>query len=131
MKASIAGRVRNTNLTKGKALLPMFEAVMNAFQAGEETGSGNHRIDIIAERQGDLDDDKSGKIESFSITDTGIGFTDANYDSFQYRRFALQGIPRRQGTWPVSVAKSLWTCRDREPLPRGRCARPGETQLYI
>jgi hypothetical protein len=54
MKASIAGRVRNTNLAKAKALLPMFEAVMNAYQAKEEVGSGSHRIDVIAERQGDL-----------------------------------------------------------------------------
>lgn len=82
MKASIAGRVRNTNLPKAKTLLPMFEAVINGFQGIEEFGAGNHRIDIIAERQGDLDDAKSGKIESFAISDTGIGFTDANYDSF-------------------------------------------------
>ena len=82
MKASIAGRVRNTNLPKAKALLPVFEAVINAFQAIEETGSGKHRIDIFAERQGDLDDGKSGKIETFAISDTGIGFTDASPNSF-------------------------------------------------
>ena len=38
MKASIAGRIRNTNLPKTKALLPLFEAVINAFQAIEEAG---------------------------------------------------------------------------------------------
>ena len=37
MKASIAGRLRNTVLPKSKHLLPVFEEVMNAFQAIEAT----------------------------------------------------------------------------------------------
>jgi hypothetical protein len=84
MKASIAGRVSHTNLPKAKALLPIFEAVVNAFQAIEEpgTGPGPHEIQVVAERQGNLDEGKPGPIESFVVTDTGVGFTDANYDSF-------------------------------------------------
>ncbi|MDC4207162.1 MAG: ATP-binding protein (plasmid) [Candidatus Manganitrophus sp.] len=83
MKASVSGRVRHTNLPKTKTMLPVFEAVMNAFQAVEERGGIGHRITIHAERQLTLDSDKSAPIESFIITDTGIGFTDENYDSFQ------------------------------------------------
>lgn len=83
MKASIAGRIRNTNLPKAKALLPVFEAVMNAFQAIEEAGGRSHAIRILAERQGSLDEGKPGPIEAFTVTDTGIGFTDANFDSFE------------------------------------------------
>lgn len=56
---------------------------MNAFQAVEEAGGKGHRIAIRAERQGNLDDDKPGPIEAFIVTDTGVGFTDTNYDSFQ------------------------------------------------
>jgi hypothetical protein len=82
MKASIHGRVTHTNLPKGKALLPLFEAVVNAQQAIEEAGGGNHSIRIVAERQGNLDDDKPGPIEAFTIADTGIGFTAANFESF-------------------------------------------------
>jgi hypothetical protein len=82
MKASIAGRIQNTHLPKAKALLPLFEAVMNSFQAIEEAGIGNHSLTITAERQGNLDDGKPGPIESFIVTDTGIGFTNDNYDSF-------------------------------------------------
>src|SRR5258708_18162648 len=84
MKASIAGRVSHTNLPKAKALLPVFEAVVNAFQAIEEpdAGPGRHEIWIVAERQGNLDDGKPGPIESFVVRDTGVGFTDANYHSF-------------------------------------------------
>ncbi len=54
MKASIHGRVNHTNLPKAKALLPMFEAVVNAHQAIEEAGGKNHSIRIHAERQGSL-----------------------------------------------------------------------------
>ena len=59
MKGSTVGRIRNTNLPKAKALLPLFEAVMNAFQAIEEAGGNDHNIHIIAERQGELGDGKS------------------------------------------------------------------------
>jgi hypothetical protein len=82
MRASIHGRVSHTNLPKVKALLPLFEAVVNAHQAIEEAGDGNHSIGIVAERQGNLDDDKPGPIEAFTITDTGIGYTAANFESF-------------------------------------------------
>jgi hypothetical protein len=82
MRASIHGRVSATNLPKGKALLPLFEAVVNAHQAIEEAGGRNHSIRIVAERQGNLDDDKPGPIDAFTITDTGIGFTAANFESF-------------------------------------------------
>ena len=82
MKASVTGRIRNTHLPKAKALLPLFEAVVNAFQAIEECGGTGHRIDIRAERQQSLVNDKLTPIDGFTVTDTGVGFTDANYDSF-------------------------------------------------
>ena len=83
MKASIAGRIRNTNLPKAKALLPLFEAIINAFQAIEEAGGKGHYIRITTERQGNLDDGKPGPVEAFTIKDSGIGFTDSNFDSFE------------------------------------------------
>jgi len=83
VRASIAGRVRNTHLPKTKSLLPLFEAVMNAFQAIDEAGGGRHYIHIKAERRGNLDDGKPGQIEAFSVADSGIGFTDENFDSFE------------------------------------------------
>src|SRR5258708_36002966 len=52
MKASIAGRVSHTNLPKAKALLPVFEAVVNAFQAiGATATGGSHFRDGAAGRQ--------------------------------------------------------------------------------
>lgn len=83
MKASVAGRVRNTLLPRTKPLLPVFEAVINAFQAIEETGKKNgHVIRIHATRQRTLEESKHAPFDAFSISDTGIGFTDGNYDSF-------------------------------------------------
>jgi hypothetical protein len=83
MKASVAGCVRNTVLARTKSLLPVFEAVINSFQAIEEAGSRNgHSIHLRAIRERTLDESRPVAIEAFSISDTGIGFTDANYDSF-------------------------------------------------
>lgn len=83
MKASVAGRVRNTLLPRTKPLLPVFEAVINAFQAVEETGRANgHMIRIDATRQRTLDDFRHAPFDAFSVSDTGVGFTDGNYESF-------------------------------------------------
>jgi hypothetical protein len=83
MKASVAGRVRNTVLSRTKPLLPVFEAVINSFQAIEEAGAGNgHAIHIRATRELTLDNSRSAAFEAFSVSDTGIGFMDANYESF-------------------------------------------------
>jgi N-6 DNA Methylase len=111
MKASIAGRVSHTNLPKAKALLPVFEAVVNAFQAIEEpdAGSGRHEIQVVAERQGNLDDGKPGPIESFVVTDTGVGFTDANYDSFNTVDSLYKAPRGGKGARPLPVAQT--SCR--------------------
>jgi hypothetical protein len=83
MKASVAGRVRNTVLSRTKPLLPVFEAVINSFHAIDEAASKNgHAIHIRASREGTLDDSRPAAFESFCVSDTGIGFTDNNYESF-------------------------------------------------
>jgi hypothetical protein len=83
MKASVAGRVRNTVLSGTKPLLPVFEAVINSFHAIEEAASKNgHAIHIRATRERTLDDSRPAAFEAFSVSDTGIGFTDTNYESF-------------------------------------------------
>ncbi len=82
MKATIRGRVRNTNLPKTKPLMPLFEAVINAFQSIGEAGGSGHSISIKVDRAQSLFPDKLNPITGFSVTDTGVGFTDANYDSF-------------------------------------------------
>jgi hypothetical protein len=103
MKASISGRIRNTHLPKPKALLPIFEAVMNAFQAIEEAGGKGHYIRITVERRGTLDDGKPGPIEAFTIVDSGIGFTDDNFDSFE-----TVDSPYKAGRGGKGLGRFLW-----------------------
>jgi len=84
LKSNLRGQVRQTKLPESKPLLPLFEAVMNAFQAIQETRSIiAHRVTIDIERAVDLDlGEKRPPITGFGVSDTGVGFNDANFDSF-------------------------------------------------
>lgn len=83
LKINLRGQVRQTVLPKWKPLLPVFEAVMNAFQATQDASKKkSHKIIIDIERDADLGVDNQAPIRSFKITDTGVGFNDDNYDSF-------------------------------------------------
>ena len=84
MKASVIGRIRNTNLPRAKALQPLFEAVVNSFHAIEEIPDHpSPVIRIEATRERLLDKDELGKFESFTVIDNGSGFNEANYESFE------------------------------------------------
>ena len=92
MRIDIAGKVREKKLASNKALLPLFEAVVNSIHAIEELNSATPGyIEIEAERlsQESLGNDSSNQefekkqpIIAFKITDNGIGFNPANWDSF-------------------------------------------------
>ena len=79
------GRIRNFNLPKDKALVPLFEAIVNSLQAIEDKGSGRDgRITVTVNRLEVLggDDLPEGGISGFTITDNGIGFDGPNFESF-------------------------------------------------
>ncbi len=88
MKLNLLGRLRNTRLSHANALLPLFEAVVNSIHAIAEAGRTEFgRIDVFIERESSAQMEISGTspskpVRSFTIADNGIGFTDANYDSF-------------------------------------------------
>jgi len=94
MDSELQGRLRNTQLPYHAALMPLFEAVVNSIQSIEERclSSGEkfsqHCVDVrvLRERQDDLPLGSGRKPENpivaFEITDTGIGFTDDNWNSF-------------------------------------------------
>lgn len=85
----IAGQLNSMHLADSKALWPLFEAVVNAIQAVEDSPNKDcGQITIYAEREPRVEsllDQKETleRFESFTITDNGIGFNDAHYRSFQ------------------------------------------------
>lgn len=89
MKVNLVGRVNNIKLNKTKVLLPVFEAVVNSFEAIEDYNAGSSGyINIKAERdtsQTQIADSEHSEfpISDFIVEDNGIGFNDSNYDSFQ------------------------------------------------
>lgn len=87
MLTDVIGRVRNISLAASKPLLPLYEAIVNSIQAIEDADVDGGRIDItVCRDQNHLlanVDKSSGEIESFSVKDNGIGFTEPNYDAFQ------------------------------------------------
>jgi len=76
--------VRQTTLHKWKGLIPLFEAVMNSFQAIREGGHapGNGFIKIEVEREGVLLSTKTAPIAAFRITDNGVGLNKRHFNSF-------------------------------------------------
>lgn len=94
MDSELQGRLRNTQLPYYAALIPLFEAVVNSIQSIEERceNSGEkfsrHRVDVrvLREKQGSLTIGSGRKPENpiiaFEVTDTGIGFTSDNWNSF-------------------------------------------------
>lgn len=87
MKIDIAGRIRNTKLAYRNTLQPLFEAVVNSINSLEDRGYvRNGDIQIFLDRgpqfQIDEKDRYQEAVVNFSITDNGIGFNKANFESF-------------------------------------------------
>lgn len=92
MQIDIAGKVREKKLASNKALLPLFEAIVNSIHAIEELDSLTPGfIEIEAERlpqtklsdeNGDKLSERKNPIVSFKVVDNGIGFTTENWESF-------------------------------------------------
>ncbi|HKQ38529.1 MAG TPA: ATP-binding protein [Verrucomicrobiae bacterium] len=97
LQTNLAGRLRNTPLPLSNALMPLFEAVVNSIHAIEEAGqsTSDGKIDVaILRKQGQEEmqfeefkkrggPDALQDIIGFIVTDTGIGFTDENFESFK------------------------------------------------
>ncbi len=85
MKLDLRGKLRNTQLPRSKALFPMFEAVVNSFQAIEDAGEAvpSPSIEISVLRDSVLPGiERPGEVNGFTVTDNGVGFTEPNIDAF-------------------------------------------------
>ena len=94
IETNLRGRLRNTTLPKSSGLLPLFEAVVNSIHALEEAEAQPDQglIRVVIERGPSLLDTDadgavrgrpaSGDVIGFKVIDNGIGFTEANFESF-------------------------------------------------
>lgn len=89
LKTNLQGRLRNTTLPKSHALLPLFEAVINAIHAIEDKGNilDDGKIEIkvnrVPQKSLDLASKSLAPIVEFEISDNGCGFDDLNFISFE------------------------------------------------
>lgn len=89
LHTNLQGRLRNTNLPKTHGLLPVFETIVNSIHSLEEKGNlvttGQIVLKIVRGTQSSLLDNDSSlnDIVGFIIEDNGIGFNDANFQSFE------------------------------------------------
>ena len=91
MEIDLRGRISiNTKLPLSNGLYPLFEAISNSIHAIEEAKEKNGLIEVEVVRLTpaaglfDKDDLASNQpIVGFVIQDNGIGFTEANFNSFQ------------------------------------------------
>lgn len=90
MQIDILGKVREKKLSYNNTLLPLFEAIVNSIHAIEEdsaTKPGIIEVELIRSKQQEIsfeNKDALNPITDFIVTDNGIGFTDANYESFNF-----------------------------------------------
>lgn len=95
IETNLQGRLRNTSLPASNGLLPVFEAVSNSIHAIEDAGipsqQGRITVQVNRDPQSALGFDQESKrpgpdakgdIVGFTITDNGVGFNDANMESF-------------------------------------------------
>ncbi len=61
---------------------PIVDVIVNAIEAIEDKNEKNGEVIIAIERSKEIDIEGIQEVESFEITDNGIGFTDENRDSF-------------------------------------------------
>ena len=95
IETNLRGRLRNTTLPKSNGLLPLFEAVINSIDALEEATIQPEQglIRVVIKREpnlfgADTDGSLQGRpvssdIVSFRVIDNGVGFNEANFNSFR------------------------------------------------
>ncbi|OCK50271.1 hypothetical protein BA768_20565 [Chryseobacterium sp. CBo1] len=90
MQIDIAGKVREKKLPNNKVLLPLYEAIVNSIHAIEDLKleeKGLIEVELVRSNQEEIgyeDLNKLPPIKDFIIKDNGIGFTEENYESFNF-----------------------------------------------
>ena len=109
MLIDIKGKINEKRLSYSNTLLPLFEAIVNSIQAIEEdtsTKPGIIEISLVRSKQSKLEfasQISSPAILDFIIKDNGIGFTEKNYESFN---FAHSTYKEKKGG--KGIGRFLW-----------------------
>ena len=94
MRMDLRGRLRNTKVAAQHAFLPVFEAIINSIHAIEDcfgpadaAEKGKIQLHVHRVQRGQIQG-TAGRplvepVESFTIVDNGVGFTDPNLKSFE------------------------------------------------
>jgi len=156
MKVDLAGKIRNTQLPRSKPLFPMFEAVVNSFQAIEDAGTSllSPSIQIIVERSSALPGmEASAEVNGFTVIDNGVGFNPVNLESFftsdtQYKvgkggkglgrfvwlkafeRASIESHYRENGKM-MKIAFSFTTSGDQPPKPLASAEKNSKTIVRL
>lgn len=112
----LRGRLRNLQLPASRALVPVFEAIVNSLHAVEATGRASGRVTVevlrVSRQQQELalgDPSVQTPITGFRIRDDGVGLTDDNYGSFctsdSTFKFAVGGRGVGRFTWLKAFRK--------------------------
>lgn len=88
LQTNLRGRLRNTPLPKSHGLMPVYEAIVNSIHSIEEKDKWDDQdsITLFIHRNNQKSFDfevKTEPIIGFTITDTGCGFNNINFRSFQ------------------------------------------------
>jgi hypothetical protein len=88
VKIDLNGRVKNMNLPYSRALMPLFEAIINSIHAIEEAAIPDGFIKVVIERdesQGNLSESNRSlfPVLHFKVIDNGAGFNNRNFTSFE------------------------------------------------
>lgn len=116
IKIDLANQVRQTILPKWKPLLPLFEAIMNSFQAIKDASlppNSPGQVTIEIEREHSLVNDENAQIIGIIVRDNGIGLDDHNFDSFNTafspRKSQLGGKGLGRFTWLKAFERAVVT----------------------
>ncbi|MQR02325.1 Shedu immune nuclease family protein [Glaciimonas soli] len=88
MQVDIVGRINNLQLPRTQPYIPIFECLVNSIEAMVDLPKTYpSRIDVTIDhdvRQHNIHgvDDVASSIQNITVTDTGIGFNDQNYQAF-------------------------------------------------
>lgn len=122
MQLDIKGKINEKKLAYSNTLLPLYEAIVNSIQAIEEdssTKNGIIEIDLIRSNQKELkfnEAEELPEIVDFIIKDNGVGFNEANYDSFNHAHSTYKKSGKGVGrfTWLRAFQKAEIESRYRE-----------------